>query len=108
MHYTRMHTKGVLTARYQRPTGEGTLTGDGYIVFVRHVAGRKVRIRRCRLVMERHLGRELRPDETVHHKNGDRQDDRPKNLEVWTSRHPKGQRVEDLIEYAKWILATYG
>ena len=26
------------------------------------------------------------------------------NLELWASRHPKGQRVTDLIEYAKEIL----
>lgn len=28
-------------------------------------------------------------------------------LELWASRHPKGQRVTDLIEYAKEILELY-
>lgn len=33
-----------------------------------------------RIVMEEKLGRKLRPEEVVHHINGDRQDNRPENL----------------------------
>lgn len=60
-----------------------------------------------RLVMEQTIGRYLTEEETVHHKNGVRDDNRPDNLELWSGYHPPTQRVEDLVNWAKSILAQY-
>lgn len=112
-HYSRWRRTG--TTDDPSPQARRYFTGDGYILApieksdpLYAMAVRKGRyVLEHRLVMARHLGRPLLPDESVHHINGVKTDNRLANLELWTKSHPSGQRVEDKISWAKEIVALY-
>lgn len=65
------------------------------------------RVPKHRLVMCEYLGRSLLPGENVHHKNGDKCNNGIDNLELWVTTQPKGQRPQDLLEWAREIVARY-
>lgn len=104
-HYRRWRRHGdphkVLNRRL-KDDGEGTIR-NGYNFI--SVDGRQRA--EHRVVMEQLLGRKLLSHEHVHHKNGARADNRPENLELWSSHHPIGSRVEDLLVWAHEIIDLY-
>jgi hypothetical protein len=60
-----------------------------------------------RYVMAQLLNRPLWPDESIHHRSGDKLDNRVENLELWSRWQPSGQRVEDKITFGTELLRRY-
>ncbi len=104
IHYTRSRKGQDMDAPRRRKWGTGHINGQGYKVLF--VDGKYTG--EHRVVMSNKLGRKLLDHEEVHHLNGQRADNRPENLELWSTSQPKGQRIEDKVAWTKEILALYG
>lgn len=90
--------------------GSGYVQSNGYkVISKRHPnSSKRGQILEHKFVMSEHLGRPLHKHETVHHKNGIRDDNRIENLELWSKSHPPGQRVNDKVNWSMEFLQQYG
>ena len=102
LHYQRVRNRTPLDK--PEPGTERSKDASGYVITY---VGRK-KYYEHRLIMEQMLGRPLIAGENVHHVNGQRDDNRPENLELWSTSQPAGQRVADKIRFANEIHSLYG
>lgn len=81
----------------------GRVNRDGYVLvkvypdhpFYEAMATKTGYIAEHRLVMAEHLGRPLKDTEVVHHKNGDKTDNRIENLELYVSFQEHGKALQE-------------
>lgn len=114
--------KGLCDIHYkrQRRGQDADRPFRGTVGYVRHGYKYLGGVLAHRTIMAASLGRDLIAGETVHHKNGDRLDNRlvrghemggcPStccNLELWSKSQPAGQRVEDKTAWARSLLSVY-
>lgn len=110
MHYQRAKKHGDPEKSLRGPIGKGGMSTKGYRILYlpdHPNASKTGRIPEHRFVMSEMLGRPLLASETVHHKNGNKLDNRPENLELWVQNHMSGQRVDDLLQWARDVIARY-
>jgi len=90
MKFCSRQCKGKVLRRENHPMWNGgkSVNDQGYVLVhaPNHpLSGKRKYVREHRLVVEQALGRYLLQEEVVHHINGDRQDNRLENLQLYTN-----------------------
>lgn len=104
--YTKRGHKGAYNGRWN---GGRIIDEDGYVLIKDYNhphSDRHNYVREHRLVMEKVLGRYLESNEVVHHKDGNKQNNHPDNLELYSSN--KQHLAETLAgQIPKWTPEGY-
>lgn len=112
IHYREVNGIPIDSPFKKRRNGEGTIDSSGYKTISKkghpNAMDEKGRIREHIFIMSEFLKRPLTKNQSVHHKNGIRDDNRIENLELWHKGQPPGQRLQDKIEWAIDFLKNYG
>ena len=104
-HYQREATGREMNSPLRPKTQNGCWSnGYGYLMVATPEGPRM----QHRVIVAEHIGRPLFRHENVHHINGQRDDNRIENLELWSTSQPSGQRVADKVAWAIDFLSEYG
>jgi HNH endonuclease len=100
------------TIPWNKGKGKGWTDKRGYRWVYVSENGRKRAKREHRHIMEQHLGRRLDPEDVVHHRNGNKSDNRLENLEVkpfglHTAEHHAGTKQAEQTKITLSVMTSY-
>jgi hypothetical protein len=109
IHSKRFKSCKSCTNQQRQDYGKGRYLKNGYVMVFQkgHPRASKNYVLEHILIMEEYLGRKLKPDENIHHRNGVKNDNSLSNLELWVKPQPAGITAKDAYAWARVIIERY-